>query len=81
MKVALAFYGARDVATLDFAIGKTTWILNKKKIDFEFDNNLCIILQIDRISTEQITAAFEEVGGEIGWQLFAEEGDMKMYRR
>ncbi|KAG7301604.1 hypothetical protein JYU34_014581 [Plutella xylostella] len=37
--------------------------------------------EIDRISTEQITAAFEEVGGEIGWQLFAEEGDMKMYRR
>ncbi|XP_045528317.1 ceramide transfer protein [Pieris brassicae] len=37
--------------------------------------------EIDRISTEQIQAAFEGVGGEIGWQLFAEEGDMRMYRR
>lgn len=37
--------------------------------------------EIDRISTEQIQAAFEGVGGDIGWQLFAEEGDMKMYRR
>ncbi|CAK1584707.1 unnamed protein product [Parnassius mnemosyne] len=37
--------------------------------------------EIDRISTEQIQAAFEEVGGENGWQLFAEEGDMRMYRR
>ncbi|GBP64443.1 Collagen type IV alpha-3-binding protein [Eumeta japonica] len=37
--------------------------------------------EIDRISTEQISAAFEGVGGEIGWQLFAEEGDMRMYRR
>ncbi|KAI5633556.1 START domain-containing protein [Phthorimaea operculella] len=37
--------------------------------------------EIDRISTEQIKAAFEGVGGDIGWQLFAEEGDMKMYRR
>ncbi|CAH2042548.1 unnamed protein product, partial [Iphiclides podalirius] len=37
--------------------------------------------EIDRISTEQIQAAFEEVGGGIGWQLFAEEGDMRMYRR
>lgn len=39
------------------------------------------VLQIDRISTEQIQAAFEGVGGQIGWQLFAEEGDMRMYRR
>ncbi|XP_046969936.1 ceramide transfer protein [Vanessa cardui] len=37
--------------------------------------------EIDRISTEQIQAAFEGVGGQIGWQLFAEEGDMRMYRR
>ncbi|XP_013140586.1 PREDICTED: collagen type IV alpha-3-binding protein-like, partial [Papilio polytes] len=37
--------------------------------------------EINRISTEQIQAAFEEVGGGIGWQLFAEEGDMRMYRR
>lgn len=37
--------------------------------------------EIDRISTEQMQAAFEGVGGEIGWQLFAEEGDMRMYRR
>ncbi|XP_049876913.1 ceramide transfer protein [Pectinophora gossypiella] len=37
--------------------------------------------EIDRISTEQIQAAFEDVGGEVGWQLFAEEGDMRMYRR
>ncbi|KAI8419943.1 hypothetical protein MSG28_008560 [Choristoneura fumiferana] len=37
--------------------------------------------EIDRISTEQIQAAFEGVGGGIGWQLFAEEGDMRMYRR
>ncbi|XP_045778044.1 ceramide transfer protein [Maniola jurtina] len=37
--------------------------------------------EIDRISTEQLQAAFEGVGGQIGWQLFAEEGDMRMYRR
>ncbi|XP_072942304.1 ceramide transfer protein [Epargyreus clarus] len=37
--------------------------------------------EIDRISTEQIQAAFEGVGGQIGWSLFAEEGDMRMYRR
>ncbi|XP_041984613.1 ceramide transfer protein [Aricia agestis] len=37
--------------------------------------------EIDRISTEQMAAAFEGVGGQIGWQLFAEEGDMRMYRR
>ncbi|CAH2089676.1 unnamed protein product [Euphydryas editha] len=37
--------------------------------------------EIDRISTEQIQAAFEGVGGQIGWQLFAEEGDLRMYRR
>ncbi|XP_061720307.1 ceramide transfer protein [Cydia pomonella] len=37
--------------------------------------------EIDRISTEQIQAAFEDVGGGNGWQLFAEEGDMRMYRR
>ncbi|KPJ03286.1 PREDICTED: collagen type IV alpha-3-binding protein [Papilio xuthus] len=37
--------------------------------------------EINRISSEQIQAAFEEVGGGIGWQLFAEEGDMRMYRR
>ncbi|XP_068620035.1 ceramide transfer protein [Battus philenor] len=37
--------------------------------------------EIDRISKEQIQAAFEGVGGGIGWQLFAEEGDMRMYRR
>lgn len=42
---------------------------------------LIFALQIDRISAEQISAAFEGVGGEIGWQLFAEEGDMRMYRR
>ncbi|XP_039759642.1 ceramide transfer protein [Pararge aegeria] len=37
--------------------------------------------EIDRISTEQLQAAFEGVGGQTGWQLFAEEGDMRMYRR
>lgn len=37
--------------------------------------------EIERITTEQLAQAFQGVGGEGGWQLFAEEGEMRMYRR
>ncbi|XP_077298873.1 ceramide transfer protein isoform X2 [Arctopsyche grandis] len=38
---------------------------------------------IDRVSMEQLQHALEGVGteGSSGWQIFAEEGDMRMYRR
>jgi collagen type IV alpha-3-binding protein len=38
------------------------------------------MLQIDRISVEQLRYARLGVG-EGGWQLFAEDGEMKMYKR
>ncbi|XP_049541754.1 ceramide transfer protein isoform X1 [Anopheles darlingi] len=38
--------------------------------------------EIDRICTEQLTQARQGVGEDgNGWQLFADEGEMKMYRR
>lgn len=38
--------------------------------------------QVDKVCTEQLHYARQGVGeGGNGWQLFANEGDMKMYRR
>ncbi|XP_012277548.1 collagen type IV alpha-3-binding protein [Orussus abietinus] len=37
--------------------------------------------EIEKISTEQLHYARLGVGGTGGWQLFAEDGDMRMYRR
>ncbi|XP_046752312.1 ceramide transfer protein [Diprion similis] len=37
--------------------------------------------EIDKVSTEQLHYARLGVGGAGGWQLFAEDGDMRMYRR
>lgn len=41
------------------------------------------ILQIDNICTEQLLYARQGVGegGNGGWTIFADEGEMKMYRR
>jgi len=45
-------------------------------------NNHLICDQIERITLEQLQYARLEVGGEGGvWQLFAEDGEMKMYKR
>lgn len=38
-------------------------------------------LQIEKITMEQLHYARLGVGGAGGWQLFAEDGDMRMYRR
>lgn len=37
--------------------------------------------EIDKVSTQQLHYARLGVGGAGGWQLFAEDGDMRMYRR
>ncbi|XP_012264043.1 ceramide transfer protein isoform X1 [Athalia rosae] len=37
--------------------------------------------EIDKVSTEQLHYARLGIGGAGGWQLFAEDGDMRMYRR
>lgn len=41
---------------------------------------LILSLQIDHVTKQQLHFAKTEVG-EDGWQLFANEGEMKMYRR
>ena len=46
--------------------------------------NVCefrsLILQIDRVTAEQVRYARMGISKD-GWQLFAEEGEMKMYKR
>ncbi|KAK0168824.1 hypothetical protein PV327_002591 [Microctonus hyperodae] len=37
--------------------------------------------EIERVTMEQLHYARLDVGGAGGWQLFAEDGDMRMYRR
>lgn len=37
--------------------------------------------EIERISAEQIKYALQEVGSGSNWHLFAEEGDMKLFKR